>query len=172
MFLDAPRLSALARYTSGAPALAERQRVGREGRTLILTTDIGNAWNDLALHPAFVPLVHEMTAHLDGRPSRAREYTLGSPDAPSDRPGIAEAAGTAGWRSAVNVDPAESDSAVFLDAEARSRISADDRAEARAVDALRERESEHPLWRYAIAAMIAMLLAEGMMAGRSSVGAR
>lgn len=172
MFLDAPRLSTLARYTSGAPALAERQRAEREGRTLILTTDIGNAWNDLALHPAFVPLLHEMTTHLDGRPSRAREYTLGSPEAPSDRPGIAEATGAAGWRSAVNVDPAESDSAVFLDAEARSRIGADDRAEARAADALRERESEHPLWRYAIVAMIAMLLAEGIMSRRSSVGAR
>ena len=169
MLLEAPRLSTLIRYTSGAIALGERRREGREGRTLVLTTDAGTAWNDLPIHPAFVPLMHEMTTHLDGRPSRAREYTLGSPDAPSDRPGIVEARDTAGWRTAVNVDPAESDSAVFLDAEARSRIAVDERAEARAAAAIREREAEHPLWRYAIVAMIAALLAEGLI-GRDRSG--
>ena len=164
MFLESPQLAVLARYTSGSPALAERRRDAAEGRTLVLTTDLSNSWNDLALHPAFVPLVHEMTAHVDGRPRRAREYVIGSPDAPADRPGIAATAGRNAWRSAVNVDAGESDAAAFLDAEARSRIAVDDRAEQKAAAALRERESEHPLWRYAIAAMLAMLLAEGLVA--------
>ena len=167
MFLESKQLAVLARYTSGSPALAERRRSGSEGRTLVLTTDMSNSWNDLALHPSFVPLVHEMIAHVDSRPRRAREYVIGSPDAPSERPGIA-AQGAAGgrnaWRSAVNVDATESDAAAFLEAEARSRIAVDDRAEQKAVAARREREAEHPLWRYAIAAMLAMLLAEGLVA--------
>lgn len=167
LFLESPRLAVLARYTSGAPALAERRREAQEGRTLVLTTDIGNAWNDLALHPAFVPLLHEMTMHLDGRPRRAREYTIGSPDAPAATPGIAEPPSASGWRTAVNVDPAESDSALFLDAEARSRIAIDERVEEKAAARLREREAENPLWRYLLAGMLAMLLAEGLI-GRGS----
>lgn len=168
MFLEAPRLAVLARYTNGSPALAERRRSGPEGRTLILTTDLSNSWNDLALHPAFVPLMHEMTAHVDGRPRRAREYVIGSPDAPSDRPGIAVAPGRGAWRAAVNVDASESDAAAFLEAEARSRIAVDDRAEQKAAAALREREAEHPLWRYAIVFMLAVLLIEGLI-GRARV---
>ncbi len=167
MFVEAPQLAVLARYTSGAPALAERRRAAAEGRTLLLTTDVANAWNDLALHPAFVPLVHEMTAHLDGRARREREYLVGAPDAPGDRPGVVSATGPAGWRTAVNVDPAESDSEIFLDAEARARIVADDRAEQKAAADLEEREAEHPLWRYAIVFMMGALLVEGVM-GRSA----
>jgi hypothetical protein len=182
MFLEAERLAVLARYTDGAPALVERLRgregaargvggAGSEGRTLMLTTDLSNAWNDLALHPAFVPLVHEMTAHVDGRPKRAREYVIGSPDAPSDRPGIASLPGRDAWRMAVNVDAAESDSAVFLEAEAASRIAVDDRIEQKAALARREREAAHPLWRYAIAAMLAMLLIEGLAGRRAAAPA-
>ena len=160
MFLEAPKLGVLARYTSGGPALAERMRAGTEGRTLILTTDVSNAWNDLALHPAFVPLLHEMAAHVDSRPRRAREYVIGAPDAPSDRPGVVTAPGRGAWRAAVNVDAGETDSAAFLQDEARSRIAVDARVEQKAAAARRERESEHPLWRYAIAAMLAALLME------------
>lgn len=167
MFLESPRVAVLARYTSGAAALGERRRVAQEGRTLVLTTDIGNAWNDLALHPAFVPLLHEMTMHLDGRPRRAREYIIGSPDAPAAAPGVAGAAGPSGWRAAVNVDSGESDSALFLDAEARGRIAIDDRMEEKAAARVREREAQNPLWRYLIVAMLAMLLAEGLV-GRGS----
>ena len=167
MFLESPRLAVLARYTSGAPALAERRRTAQEGRTLVLTTDIANAWNDLALHPAFVPLLHEMTAHLDSRPSRDREYIIGSPDAPASTPGIAASPGRNLWRTAINVDSAESDSALFLDAEARDRIAIDDRTEEKAAAHRREREAENPLWRYIIVAMLAMLLAEGLV-GRGS----
>lgn len=172
MFLEAPKLGVLARYTSGGPALAERMRAGTEGRTLILTTDVSNAWNDLALHPAFVPLLHEMAAHVDSRPRRAREYVIGAPDAPSDRPGVVTAPGRGAWRAAVNVDAGETDSAAFLEAEARSRIAVDARVEQKAAAARRERESEHPLWRYAIAAMLAALLMEGVIGRARAGGAR
>lgn len=168
MFLEAPNLGVLARYTSGSPAIAERRRDAQQGRTLVLTTDISNSWNDLALHPAFVPLIHEMTAHVDGRPRRSREYTIGSPDAPSDSPGVVTAPGKGQWRAAVNVDAAESDSAAFLDAEARSRLAVDERVEQKAAIAKREREAEHPLWRYAIAVMLGLLLIEGVIGSERS----
>lgn len=164
MLFEAERAAVLARYTSGAAAIVERQRVAAEGRTLLLTTDIANAWNDLALHPAFVPLLHEITSHLDGRARRARAYTVGAADAPSERPGVVSATAPAVWRAAVNVDAAESDSARFLDGEAR--VVTDTAVAARAAEAAREREAEHPLWRYAIVLMMAALLAEGAM-GRS-----
>ena len=173
MFLDAERSLVLARFTNGAPAIVERPRGDGEGRTLALTTDMANSWNDLALHPAFVPLVHEMTAHVDGRPGLAREYVIGAPGAPAERPGVSAAAGRDGWRAAVNVDPGESDSAVFLDDEARERVVVDERAEAQATAALIEREAAHPLWRYAIAVMLAVLLIEGLFGRRRAhVGAR
>ena len=63
----------------------------------------------------------------------------------------------------MNVDANESDAAAFLDAEARGRIAVDDRAEQKAAAALREREAEHPLWRYAIVFMLAVLLIEGVI---------
>ena len=166
MFLEASGALVLARFTNGAPAVVERPREGTEGRTLALTTDMGNTWNDLALHPAFVPLVHEMTAHVDGRPGLAREYVIGAPGAPEERPGVATAPGREGWRAAVNVDPGESDSAVFLEDEARARVVIDERAEAQATAALIEREAAHPLWRYAIAVMLAVLLIEGLFGRR------
>jgi hypothetical protein len=171
MFLDAAGSLVLARFTNGAPAIVERPRARGEGRTLALTTDMANSWNDLALHPAFVPLVHEMTAHVDGRPKRAREYVIGSPDAPSDRPGITTLPGRDAWRMAVNVDAAESDSALFLDAEAASRIAVDDAVEQKAAVARIEREAEHPLWRYAVAAMLALLLFEGLAGRRAAPSA-
>lgn len=173
MFLDAAGSVVLARFTNGAPAIVERPREGTEGRTLALTTDMANSWNDLALHPAFVPLVHEMTAHVDGRPGLAREYVVGASGAPAERPGVAAAPGREGWWAAVNVDPGESDSAVFLDEEARERVVIDDRAEAQASAAMFEREAAHPLWRYAIAVMLAVLLAEGLFGRRRAhVGSR
>jgi len=121
-----------------------------------------------AAYFAFVPLIHEMTAHVDGRPRRSRAYTIGSPDAPSDRPGIVNAGEQ--WRAAVNVDAAESDSAAFLDAEARSRIAVDERVEQKAAIAKREREAEHPLWRYAIALMLGLLLIEGVIGTSARAG--
>ncbi len=52
----------LARYDDDRVALAERE-VGR-GRALVLTTTLGPSWNNLALQPGFVPLVHETLKYL------------------------------------------------------------------------------------------------------------
>lgn len=166
ILVDAEAVTPLARFTGGAPAFVERaaDAAAGDGRTMLLTTDVGNAWNDLALHPAFVPLVHEVVAHLAGRPEQRREYLIGDPGAPSGAPRVVTMRSDLGWRAALNVDPAESDSAVFLDGEAR--IVEDAAAVARAADARREREADHPLWRYALAAMLAALLIEAAFARR------
>ena len=51
----------LARFDDGSVALAER-RVGA-GRVLVWTSTLDNYWNDLALQPVFLPLVHQMARH-------------------------------------------------------------------------------------------------------------
>ena len=165
ILIDAADTTNLARFTSGAPAFVERRSVNpKEGRTLLLATDVGNAWNDLALHPAFVPLVHEVVAHLARPSGTKREYLVGEPGAPSDVPGVVRLAADRAVRAVVNVDPAESDSAVFLDADARVVENA--AAGMRATDARREREADNPLWRYALVGVLLALLIEGAVAGR------
>ncbi|MGB5329332.1 MAG: VWA domain-containing protein [Gammaproteobacteria bacterium] len=52
----------VASYSDGAVALLER-RVG-QGRVLVLTTTLDKHWNDLALQPVFLPLLHHSLRHL------------------------------------------------------------------------------------------------------------
>ena len=52
----------LARYDDGVPALAER-RVG-DGVVLLWSSTLDNFWNDLALKPVYLPLVHRVVQHL------------------------------------------------------------------------------------------------------------
>ena len=52
----------LARYDNGDVALAERP-VG-EGRVLVWTSTVDSFWNDLALKPIYLPLVHRAVAYL------------------------------------------------------------------------------------------------------------
>ena len=54
----------LARLSNGAPLLLEQQ-VG-DGRLLVLATSLDNIWNDLPVHPLFVPFVVESARHLSG----------------------------------------------------------------------------------------------------------
>jgi hypothetical protein len=63
----------LARFDDGGIALAER-RVGR-GRALAFASTLDRGWNDLAVQPIFVPLVHRLVRHAAGaapaRPAHA-----------------------------------------------------------------------------------------------------
>lgn len=59
----------LARYTNGAAALVEAS-IGA-GRTLLFTSTIDTDWNDLPMHPGFVPLVQLAVRHL------ARKHAIG-----------------------------------------------------------------------------------------------
>ena len=60
----------LARFTNGAAALVEAS-LG-SGRTLLYTSTLDRDWNDLPIHPGFVPLIHQAMRHL------ARKHTLGT----------------------------------------------------------------------------------------------
>jgi hypothetical protein len=52
----------LARFTNGAAALVEAS-IGA-GRTLLFTSTIDRDWNDLPIHPGFLPLVQQAVRHL------------------------------------------------------------------------------------------------------------
>jgi hypothetical protein len=54
----------LARFDDGTVALAER-RLGR-GRVLVWTSTFDGYWNDLPVHPVFLPLVHSLVKHAAG----------------------------------------------------------------------------------------------------------
>jgi hypothetical protein len=59
----------LARFTNGAAALVEAS-IGT-GRSLLLTSTIDRDWNDLPIHPGFLPFVQQAVRHL------ARKHALG-----------------------------------------------------------------------------------------------
>jgi hypothetical protein len=52
----------LARFDDGSVAIAER-RVGM-GRVIALGTPLDDSWNDLALKPVYLPLVHQLVRYL------------------------------------------------------------------------------------------------------------
>ncbi|MBS1123126.1 MAG: hypothetical protein H6Q90_5354 [Deltaproteobacteria bacterium] len=52
----------LARFTNGAAALVEAS-IGT-GRSLLFTSTIDRDWNDLPIHPGFLPLVQQAVRHL------------------------------------------------------------------------------------------------------------
>lgn len=72
--LDVPD-GVLARFDDGAVALAER-RV-EQGTVLVWTSTFDSYWNDLALKPVFVPLVHQAMKHLARYVEARPWYTVG-----------------------------------------------------------------------------------------------
>ncbi|HEY0254214.1 MAG TPA: BatA domain-containing protein [Kofleriaceae bacterium] len=60
----------LARFTNGAAALVEAS-IGA-GRTLLFTSTLDRDWNDLPIHPGFLPLIQQAVRHL------ARKHGLAS----------------------------------------------------------------------------------------------
>lgn len=68
----------LARYTNGAAALVEAS-IGA-GRTLLFTSTIDRDWNDLPIHPGFLPLVQQAVRHLARKHTRANnaDHLVGS----------------------------------------------------------------------------------------------
>lgn len=165
-----PRATVLARFANGQPAILEQRRGA--GRVLVFGSDLSNRWNDLPLQPAFLPLVHQMARYLAGGRLPAREFLVSSVPADVEhRPGVVstrgrDAAGRA-RRIVVNVDPRESDvrrmtAAEFEQVIARSRGSAGATADAR------QSEQQQGLWRLAVAAVVGLLLTEGLLGVRSA----
>lgn len=52
----------LARFDDGSPALVEGRR--GTGRVLVWATGLDRFWNDLPLHPVYLPFVHRVVRHL------------------------------------------------------------------------------------------------------------
>jgi hypothetical protein len=161
--LDPQGWDVIARFTDGRAALIERRVVG--GRVLLFASDLDQAWNDLPLHPAFVPFLHETLRHAAQVKASPRELLIVDlpPNAPRT-PGIATLDG--GRTVAVNPDPRESDPArMETDAFAaglgppRAVRAAGDNAD------FREREASQRYWRYGLILMLAVLVCEGLLAG-------
>jgi len=64
----------LARFTNGAAALVEARSGG--GRLLLYTSTLDRDWNDLPLHPGFLPLMQESVRHLARRRDTASTAEL------------------------------------------------------------------------------------------------
>lgn len=181
---DAPVV--LARFDDGGVAVAER-RVGR-GAVLAWTSTLDGYWNDLAIKPVFVPLVHQAATHLARYVGARPWYTVGDViDEARPAGGAAEPRGP-GFHEivpadpgsgqpavvAVNLSPAESDLTRFEPADLVAATAASDRtAPGRAAGvALTPEESERrqSLWWYILAAGLVLLAFEPVAAGRFRSG--
>ncbi|MBI2835896.1 MAG: BatA domain-containing protein [Acidobacteria bacterium] len=160
-------LKILARFSDGSPALVERSN-GR-GRVLLFASDLANRWNDLPLHPTFVPLVHETIRYVMQGRERTRELLVAdAPAAVERRPGVVLIPNTRD-RVALNVDTRESNPTRLTAAEFRSAIARLHQTaafEAR-VDA-RTREEQQSYWRYGLMVMLVALALEGLIGRRTT----
>ncbi len=66
----------LARFSDGSPLLVE-QKMG-DGRLLILASSLDNVWNDLPVHPVFVPFVVESARYLSGSEQQSQLAVIDS----------------------------------------------------------------------------------------------
>ena len=157
---EGPDMRVLARFSSGAPALVERDGARR---VLVLASDLSNAWNDFALHPAFVPFVHDLVRYAVNADATVRDLQVG------ERPGalVPGVIEEGGRRIAVNANPAEADRTRMTPMAFRSavpRAGPDAAAPRRTVAA--EREREQSLWRYGLFLMLAALVVESAVGRR------
>jgi hypothetical protein len=101
----APEARVIASATGALPILVERN-AGR-GRCLLFAIPADNAWGEWAIHPLFLPLVHQVLGYATDRLSgsgRVQETQAGK--GAGESPGVTALNGRAVVR---NVDSAESD---------------------------------------------------------------
>jgi len=162
----------LARFTTGDAAFLECP--AGEGRALVLAADLDNKWSDFPLHATFVPFLHEIVGYLASARAHASDYVIA--DAPAGvkkAPGIATIAvatqGAATRQIAVNVDPRESDpSRISIDEFKSAVTQMKETAGAEARVEARQQEDRQHLWQYAVALMVVLLAAEGLLAARTA----
>ncbi len=65
-----------ARFADGSPVLVEH-KVG-DGRLLVFASSLDNVWNDLPVHPVFVPFAVEATRYLSGLEESRMQAVIGS----------------------------------------------------------------------------------------------
>lgn len=73
---EAPADRTLARFADGSPFLVE-EPLGA-GRLLVMTSPPDNIWNDLPVHPLFVPFVAESARYLAGVDDAVTQATIDS----------------------------------------------------------------------------------------------
>jgi hypothetical protein len=66
--------SALARFGNGAPALVEARR--GTGRLLLWTSTLDRDWNDLPIHPGYLPLVQQLARYLARAPTEEHDPSV------------------------------------------------------------------------------------------------
>jgi hypothetical protein len=153
----------VARFTSGAPALAER--TGGHGRLLLFTSDVDRRWNDFPLHPSFVPFAQEAVRYLAARVAVTSGFAVADvPAGVPPRPGLVERDKRT---IAVNVDPRESrvdrvSAAEFRSLVTRTAAPARPRAARRAADT----ERQQRYWRYGLMLMLVTLVLEAFIGSR------
>jgi hypothetical protein len=164
------RSEVLARFDSGEPALVASQY--GKGRVAVLASDLANRWNDLVLQPSFVPLVGELVGWVSGATKPPSGIVAGqSPLAGTSRPGIIALPATAGRPAtpvAINADVREFDPNRVTVAEFLARVPRADAGVAGTTQTFARRdESSHGLWRYALALVLASLVAESLVGRRA-----
>ena len=162
----------LARFTTGDIALVECP--AGDGRAIMLASDLDNRWNDFPLHASFVPFLHEVVRYVTSARAHASEYVVA--DAPAGvrkAPGIASVGsdkpGVPPRRIAVNVDARESDPARMSVDDFQSAVTRlQDPDVAQASIRAHEQEDNQHLWQFLLAAMVLMLVAEGVVASKTA----
>jgi hypothetical protein len=86
----------LARYDDGAPALLERKT--GSGRVMLWTSSVDTSWNDLAVRPVYLPLIHRMLRYLGDYRQPSPWRTVGEV---VDAPAAANGASAEGTRVAL-----------------------------------------------------------------------
>jgi len=163
----------LARFTTGDTAFIECP--AGDGRALVLAADLDNKWSDFPLHATFVPFLHEIVRYLASARAHASDYLVA--DAPAGvkkAPGVATVAdgaprAAAERRIVINVDPRESDAGRLSVDDFRSAVTRlkDEAAAEGRVEARQQEDRQH-LWQYAMAIMLIVLAAEGLLAARTA----
>jgi len=169
--ISGPSCQTLARFTTGDSALIECS--AGQGRALVLASDLDNRWNDFPLHATFVPFVHEAVRYVASVRAHASDYVVAdAPPGVKRVPGIAtiaDAAGAQPRRIAVNVDPRESDPARLSVDDFQSAVTRLKEADASGIRLeAREQEDRQHVWQYLVAAMLLTLVAEGVVASRTT----
>jgi hypothetical protein len=156
----------IARFTTGEPALVDCSRGG--GRTLVFASDLDHGWNDLPRHASFVPFVHEAVRYLSAGHGDVEALIVGQTPLAA-RPGFVSRPDRGGAERlvAVNPDPRESEPARLApEAFHEGLAEAADALPAAVVEARQQEDRQH-IWRYALLAMIAMLMVESVVASRA-----
>jgi hypothetical protein len=154
----------VARFTNGLPALVE-QMVGT-GRVLLFASDVSGQWNDFPRQPTFVPFVNETLRYLANLKETPGELSVASvPAGIAAKPGVAQI-GQPARPVAINVDARESRPTRMTEAEFTQAVRRTE-AEGRSAEIIaREQEAGQRWWRYGLLALLAVVIAEGLLARR------